>query len=84
MKEMFVGLDIHAEEFYGTILDRHDEVLSHDGLPNRKETIQSFFVGISGSKLIVTIEACGIGRKTKRCQEDADEGGTFNYIIVLQ
>ncbi|GCC11254.1 hypothetical protein IPdc08_01305 [archaeon] len=55
MKEMFVGLDIHAEELYGAILDRHGEVLVHGGMSNRKEAIQSFFADIPDSKLIVTI-----------------------------
>ncbi len=51
MKEMFVGLDIHAEEFYGTILDVQGESISPEWsarLPNRKKAIQCFFAGIPG------------------------------------
>ncbi len=64
MKEMYAGLDVHAEELYGTILDGQGEIVAQGGLPNRKEAIQSFFEGIPSSKLVVAIEACGMWRGT--------------------
>ncbi len=64
MKELYAGLDVHAEELYGTILDRQGEIVAQGGIPNRKEAIQSFFAGIPSSKLTVAIEACGLWRGT--------------------
>jgi len=70
MKEMFVGLDVHAEELYGTILDRQGEIVVQGGIPNRKEAIQGFFGGIPSSKLTVAIEACGMWRGTYNLLRD--------------
>mgnify|MGYP002154832442 CR=1 FL=1 len=62
VKEWFAGLDIHMEMLYGTVLNKQGEIIVQGSLPNSKLGIQSFFAGLSSSKLVVAIEACGLWR----------------------
>jgi len=62
VKKWFAGLDIHMEKLYGTVLNKQGEIIVQGSLPNSKLGIQSFFAGLSSSKLVVAIEACGLWR----------------------
>ena len=62
MKDLYAGIDIHAERLYATVLDESGEIELQGSLPFAKEAIQSYFAGIPSSKLKKAIEACGMWR----------------------
>ncbi|MFQ6617942.1 MAG: IS110 family transposase [Fidelibacterota bacterium] len=77
MKEMFVGFDVHAEELYGTVLNRHGEIVVQGGIPYRKEAVQSFFGGMPSRRVVIAIEACGLWRGAYNLLRD------LGYDVVL-
>ena len=62
MKDLYAGIDIHAEKLYATVLDKWGEIELQGSLPFTREAIQSYFTGIPSSKLKIAIEACGMWR----------------------
>lgn len=77
MRDLYVGLDIHTEKLYGTVLDKQGNTVVEGGLPYTREAVQSFFAGIPSSKLRIAIEACGIWRGVYRLLSD------LGYEVVL-
>lgn len=77
MKNVYAGLDIHAEKLYGTVLDEQGKIVVEGGLPYTREAVQSFFSGIPSSKLKIAIEACGIWRGAYRLLTE------LGYDVVL-
>jgi len=77
MTEIYVGLDIHTNGFYGTIMDKQGEIIAEGKINYTKEAVQNFFAGISSSKIRVAIEACGIWRGVYRLLTE------LGYEVVL-
>ena len=61
-KKYYVGFDIHEEEFYGTVMDKEGNIVTHGPVKNSKEGIQSFLGCFPSTDIIIAIEACGLSR----------------------
>ena len=62
MKDIYIGLDIHTDGFYGTMMDTQGKVIAEGRSNYNKEAVQNFFAGISSARMKIAIEACGIWR----------------------
>ena len=60
--KFYVGFDIHEKSFYGTIMDKHGEIIAEGNIKNSKEGIQSFLSFQPSTKFKIAIEACGLSR----------------------
>ena len=57
-----VGLDIHEEWFYGTILTKEGELVTEGTVKYSKEGIQNFLGSFPSTDIIIAIESCGLSR----------------------
>lgn len=62
----YLGLDLHKETIYGTVLDENDKVIAEGKFPNTTDGIRSFLTGFHPSSIKITMEACGIWRGVYR------------------
>jgi transposase len=68
--KFYVGFDIHKSNFYGTIMDKHGEVLAEGNVKYSKEGVQGFLGFIPSTRLKIAIEACGLSRGVQKLLED--------------
>jgi transposase len=61
-KKYNVGLDIHEEWFYGTILTKEGELVTEGNVKYSKEGIQNFLGSFPSTDIIIAIESCGLSR----------------------
>jgi transposase len=61
-RKYYVGLDIHEEWFYGTILNEQGDVITEGIVKYSKEGIQNFLGSFPSTDVIIAIEACGLSR----------------------
>lgn len=61
-KKYNVGLDIHEDEFLGSVLNKQGELLTGGSVKNSKEGIQNFLGSYPSTDMIIAIEASGLAR----------------------
>jgi transposase len=61
-KKYNVGLDIHEEWFYGTILTEQGELITEGRVKYSKEGLQNFLGSFPSTDIIIAIESCGLSR----------------------
>lgn len=60
--KFYVGLDIHENSFYGTIMDKHGEIITEGNVQYSEQGIQNFLGHLPSTKFKIAIEACGLSR----------------------
>jgi transposase len=60
--KFYVGFDIHENSFYGTIMDKHGEIITEGNVRYSSEGIQNFLGFNPSTKYKIAIEACGLSR----------------------
>ena len=61
-KEYNVGLDIHENGFFGTIMDNQGAILATGKVPYSAEGIKNFLGWLPSTEVIIAIETCGLAR----------------------
>lgn len=62
MRKYYVGLDIHSEMFYGTILTKEGDVVTEGIVKYSKEGVHNFLGNFPSTDVVIAIEACGLSR----------------------
>ena len=57
-----VGLDIHEDMFYGTVLNEQGDIITEGPVKYSKEGIQNFLGSFPSTDVSIAIEACGLSR----------------------
>jgi transposase len=60
--KFYVGFDIHENSFYGTIMDKHGELITEGDVKYSKEGVKNFLGFLPSTKFKIAIEACGLSR----------------------
>jgi transposase len=76
-RKYYVGLDIHSEMFYGTILNEKGDIITEGLVKYSKEGIQNFLGSFPSTDLIIAIEACGLSRGVNKLLNE------LGYEVVL-